>query len=68
MLGFRQPFLTVTRGTGIFNSLFHDYEPMAGPIASRSLGSLVALESGRGQRLRAGASATARHLLRQADR
>ena len=46
MLGFRQPYLTVTRGTGIFNTLFSDYEPMAGPIESRSLGSLVALESG----------------------
>ncbi len=46
MLGFRQPFLTITRGTGIFNSLFDDYEPLSGPIASRALGSLVALESG----------------------
>ena len=46
MLGFRQPFLTNTRGTGIFNTLFDDYELMSGPIDSRALGSLVALESG----------------------
>ncbi|MEM7330954.1 MAG: translational GTPase TypA [Chloroflexota bacterium] len=46
ILGFRQPFLTATRGTGIFNSLFHGYQPMAGPIEKQSLGSLVSLEAG----------------------
>jgi GTP-binding protein len=46
MLGFRQQFLTATRGTGVMNSLFHGYHPMAGPIASRARGSLVAYESG----------------------
>ncbi len=46
MLGFRQQFLTATKGTGIMNSLFHGYKPMAGPIASRARGSLIAFESG----------------------
>ncbi|HIB99687.1 TPA: translational GTPase TypA [Candidatus Poribacteria bacterium] len=46
MLGFRQPFLTITRGTGIFHALFHDYQPLAGEIGSREFGSLVALETG----------------------
>jgi GTP-binding protein len=38
--------LTVTRGLGITNALFRDYEPYAGPIPSRSTGSLVAWEAG----------------------
>ena len=47
MLGFRQPFLTTTRGTGIFHTLFHDYEPFTGEIETQAHGSLIALETGR---------------------
>ena len=46
MLGFRQPFLTSTRGTGIFHTLFHGYEPFQGEIERQSTGSLIALETG----------------------
>jgi GTP-binding protein len=46
MLGFRQPFLTATRGTGIFHTLFHGYEPYKGEIDTQENGSLVAMESG----------------------
>ncbi len=46
LLGFRYQFLTATRGMGIMHSLFHGYMPMAGPIQSRSRGSLVAWEQG----------------------
>lgn len=46
LLGFRYQFLTATRGMGIMNALFHGYGPMAGPIAERSKGSLVAWEKG----------------------
>lgn len=46
LLGFRQPFLTTTRGTGIFNTIFHDYEPHYGPIETQEHGSLVAQETG----------------------
>jgi GTP-binding protein len=46
MLGFRQPFLTATRGTGISHTLFHGYELVKGDIMTQELGSLVALESG----------------------
>jgi GTP-binding protein len=46
ILGLRQPFLTATRGTGIFNTLFHDYEPFTGEIDIQDHGSLVALETG----------------------
>ena len=45
-LGFRQPFLTATRGTGIFHTLFRGYEPYMGDIENRTRGSLVALETG----------------------
>nr|MBP6803131.1 translational GTPase TypA [Chloroflexota bacterium] len=45
-LGFRQPFLTATRGTGIFHTLFHGYEEYRGDLNTQPLGSMVALESG----------------------
>ncbi len=47
MLGFRQPFLTSTRGTGIYNTLFDNFSPYAGEIVSHQLGSLVSLETGK---------------------
>jgi GTP-binding protein len=46
LLGFRQAFLTNTRGQGIVNTLSAGYGPLAGPVATRELGSLVAWESG----------------------
>ncbi len=46
MLGFRQPFLTSTRGTGIYHTLFHGYAPYTGDIDAHAHGSLVALETG----------------------
>jgi GTP-binding protein len=46
ILGFRQPFLTATRGTGIYHPLFHAYEPVKGAIENQEFGSLVAMESG----------------------
>jgi GTP-binding protein len=46
LLGFRYQFLTATRGLGVMNTIFHGYGSMAGSIASRSRGSLVAFEKG----------------------
>jgi len=46
MLGFRQPFLVATRGTGIVHTLFHGFEPYQGEITTPSHGSMVALETG----------------------
>lgn len=46
LLGFRQPFLTATRGTGILHTLFHGYELLRGDIETRDRGSLIALENG----------------------
>ena len=46
LLGFRQLFLTATRGTGIYNTLFYGYQPFAGEIDNAEQGKLVALETG----------------------
>ena len=46
LLGFRQTFLTATRGEGIVNALFMGYEPLAGELSTRTNGSLIASEGG----------------------
>jgi GTP-binding protein len=45
LLGFRYQFLTATRGLGVMHSIFHGYDPLAGPINARTRGSLVAWET-----------------------
>ncbi len=42
LIGFRSHFLTDTKGAGIMNTLFEDYEPWFGPIPQRTSGALVA--------------------------
>jgi GTP-binding protein len=46
LLGFRYQFLTSTRGAGVMHTIFHSYDEMAGPMATRSNGSIVAWEVG----------------------
>ena len=46
LIGFRTRFLTETRGTGIASSISEGYEPWAGPIETRTTGSLVADRAG----------------------
>ena len=46
LLGFRQAFLSNTRGQGIMNTLFAGYGPVAGPVSTRDAGSLIAWETG----------------------
>jgi GTP-binding protein len=46
LLGFRHVFLTTTRGAGTMNTIFHSYEPFAGPIPGRTTHSLIAWETG----------------------
>ena len=46
LIGFRNEFLTSTKGTGILNTMFDGYEPFRGEIAYRSTGSLIAFETG----------------------
>ena len=46
LFGFRNEFLTDTRGEGIMASLFEGYEPLKGEITRRLGGALVAFENG----------------------
>jgi len=46
LFGYRNEFLTDTKGEGIMASVFEDYEPFKGEIARRSTGSLIAWETG----------------------
>ncbi len=46
LFGYRNEFLTDTRGEGIMASVFDSYAPFKGEVARRSTGSLVAFESG----------------------
>ena len=46
LMGYRTELLTDTRGNGVMNSIFHDYEPFKGAIEERKTGSLVAHETG----------------------
>ncbi len=46
LFGYRNEFLTDTRGEGIMASVFEKYEPFKGEIARRNTGSLIAWETG----------------------
>jgi GTP-binding protein len=46
LIGYRNEFLTDTRGTGIMNTLFAGYGDYAGPIQGRFTGALVADRQG----------------------
>ena len=46
LFGYRNEFLTDTKGEGIMASVFDRYAPMKGEISRRSTGSLVAFETG----------------------
>ena len=46
LFGYRNEFLTDTKGEGIMASVFEKYEPYKGGIERRSTGSLIAFETG----------------------
>ena len=46
LIGFRSEFLTDTKGTGLFNSMFLRWEPWMGEITNRLNGALVADRAG----------------------
>ena len=46
LFGYRNEFLTDTKGEGILASVFEKYEPYKGDIARRNTGSLIAWEQG----------------------
>ena len=46
LIGYRNEFMTDTKGTGILHHNFHCFEPYKGDIVSRQRGALVAMENG----------------------
>ena len=46
LFGYRNEFLTDTKGEGIMNSIFDSYQPYKGEILTRTTGSLIAYETG----------------------
>ena len=46
LIGYRDEFMTDTKGNGILNQLFDGYGPYKGDIQYRTLGSLIAFETG----------------------
>ncbi len=46
LIGYRNEFLTDTKGTGIINSIFLGYRPDVGQIDANSHGSLISMENG----------------------
>lgn len=47
IMGYRNTFLTATRGLGIMTSLFEDYIPWKGPLPKRLVGVLVSINQGK---------------------
>lgn len=46
LIGFHGQFLTITRGTGVINRLFHNYGPYKGAIEGRKNGVLISNSTG----------------------
>ena len=46
LIGFRNEFMTDTKGNGIMNHVFHGYEKFKGEIPGRSRGSIISFENG----------------------
>ena len=46
LFGYKSEFLTQTKGEGVMNSIFFEYQPYKGEMQRRDTGSLVAFESG----------------------
>ena len=46
LIGFRNEFMTDTKGNGIMNHVFKEYAPYKGEIPTRSRGSIVSFETG----------------------
>ena len=47
LFGFKSEYLTDTRGEGVINSIFYEYQPYKGEINRRESGSLIAHEEGK---------------------
>ncbi len=49
LIGLHSEFLTITRGTGLMNRLFHGYMPYKGNLAGRRNGVLISTDAGEAQ-------------------
>ena len=47
LIGYRNEFLTDTKGTGVMNHVFNGYEPYKGDMSTRGKGVLIAFENGK---------------------
>ncbi len=46
LFGYKSEFLTSTRGEGVMNTIFYEYQPYKGYIERRNYGTLIAYETG----------------------
>lgn len=46
LVGYRQEFISDTKGSGVINSEFKEYSPFKGEIPRRSTGSIISFETG----------------------
>ncbi len=46
LFGYKSEFMTSTKGEGVMNSIFFEYQPYKGDLSRRNTGSLVAFETG----------------------
>ena len=46
LIGYQSQFMTDTRGTGVFNRVFHSYAPYKGDITGRAKGVLISMDQG----------------------
>ncbi len=46
LIGYQSQFMTDTRGTGVFNRVFHSYAPYKGDIPQRRKGALISNDQG----------------------
>ena len=46
LFGYKSEFLTSTKGEGVMNSVFFEYQPFKGEFSRRDTGSLIAFETG----------------------
>ena len=47
LIGYRNEFMTDTKGTGVMNHVFNGYEPYKGDMSTRGKGVLIAFEQGK---------------------
>ena len=47
LMGYTSRFLTLTKGTGVINRIFHSYGDYTGDMEGRRNGALISMETGK---------------------